>query len=70
MTSKSVLEAKGVFEDSTSAILIKNNAFKTWHRNWLGKSDQTVCINRLCWRWLMVTFQSSNLQVSKSRNHK
>ena len=38
-----------------------------------GLNPHPLCIplriNELCGRWLMVTFQSSNLQTDKSYNH-
>ena len=49
------------------AILIKNIAFKTWHRNWQRNvRDSTGCINGLCGKWLMITLQFSCLHAGKS----
>ena len=36
-------------------ILIKNNAFKTWHKKLAEQHDLSGCINGLCGRWLMIT---------------
>ena len=35
--------------------ILKNNAFKTWHKRLAAQHDLTDCINGLCGRWLMIT---------------
>ena len=48
------------------AILIENNAFRTWHKNWQPNMIQLGAFNGVYEKWLMMTLQFSCLLAGKS----